>query len=103
MRGTFLSIIIYTKKSCMTRGRLFDLCDLCLKNSNDKNNVCVKLAIFFFCVFEIPHYKQVWSKYRSEIVKIIIIICFLVIQSVCLVWFWLDKHKRWMIHKYTVY
>lgn len=31
----------------MTRGRLFDSCDLCLKYSNDTNNVCVKLAIFF--------------------------------------------------------
>lgn len=31
----------------MTRGRLFDLCDLCLKHSNDTNNAFVKLAIFF--------------------------------------------------------
>lgn len=30
----------------MTRARLFDLCDLCLKYSNDTNNDCLKLAIF---------------------------------------------------------
>jgi len=30
----------------MTRARLFDLYDLCLKYSNDTNNFCIKLAIF---------------------------------------------------------
>ena len=30
------------KKSYMTIARLFDLCDLCLKYSNDTNDICVK-------------------------------------------------------------
>jgi hypothetical protein len=57
------------EKSYVTRARLFDLCNLCLNYSNDTNNVGVKLAIF--CFLKIPRYNQAWSKYRSEIAKII--------------------------------